>query len=131
MSAIWMRARSELRTRLAAVLSLALVVGVLGGVVIAAAAGARRTERAYPQFLKAENAMDVVVDVTSKDPREIRRLLREAQHLPQVETSSRVLQVQGHLRIPGRRKPGDVMGVVSPDGRFGTTVNAAKILEGR
>jgi ABC-type lipoprotein release transport system permease subunit len=50
-TAVWLRARSELRSRWAAILSLALIVGVIGGVVIAAAAGARRTDSAYSRFL--------------------------------------------------------------------------------
>src|SRR5207302_7083940 len=65
MSAIWMRATKELRSRLAGVLALAVIVGVIGGVVIAAAAGARRTETAYPRFLAAKNALDVVAKATS------------------------------------------------------------------
>jgi len=44
--AVWVRTWSELRTRWRAALSLALLVGVTGGVVMAAAAGARRTHTA-------------------------------------------------------------------------------------
>jgi ABC-type lipoprotein release transport system permease subunit len=131
MSAVWMRARAELRSRYAAVLSLALIVGVIGGVVIAAAAGARRTVSAYPRFLQAENAMDTVVSVHGRDPVVIRRALQEAVHLPQVAEYSQVTQVQGYLRIPGTSKPGNVFPIVSPDGRFAIRINRPKILQGR
>src|SRR5439155_20927421 len=101
MHAVWMRARSELRSRLAGVLAPALIVGVIGGVVIAAAAGARRTETAYPRLLRAERAMDVVADVTGRDPRIVDRLAGEIQRLPEVLVSARVSLAQGQFQIPG------------------------------
>ena len=51
MAAIWMRLRSELRARWRSLLVLTLVVGVTGGVVLAAVAGARRTDSAYPRLI--------------------------------------------------------------------------------
>jgi ABC-type lipoprotein release transport system permease subunit len=51
MSAILMRLRAETRTRWRSFLVLTLVVGVTGGVVLAAVAGARRTDSAYPRFI--------------------------------------------------------------------------------
>jgi ABC-type lipoprotein release transport system permease subunit len=126
-----MRARAELRTRYAAILSLALIVGVIGGVVIAAAAGARRTETAYPRFLRAEKAMDVVVDVTGRDPAAVDRVLNRVASLPQILDSGRITLAQGSLLIPGRRKPGNVFPIVSLDGRFGFSINRPKILRGR
>src|SRR5438105_2688472 len=131
MAAVWMRARSELRSRLAALLSLGLIVGVIGGVVLAAAAGARRTESAYPRLLQAEHAMDYVIDANGRHARAVARLARRVEHLPQVKDSSNVGLAEGFLRVPGRRKPGDVFPIVSLDGKFGTTVNGVKILEGR
>src|SRR5213595_2744285 len=119
MQAIWMRARSELRSRVAAIVSLALIVGVIGGVVAAAAAGARRTETAYPRFLASENALTLVVQVGSKeDPPTARRVLREIEGFPQVKATTLVANAVGGLRIPGRRSRGIVFPLVSPDGRF-------------
>ena len=40
---------------------LALLVGVAGGATLAAAAGARRTESAYPRFLSWSRASDMLV----------------------------------------------------------------------
>src|SRR5438552_6351440 len=131
MNAVWMRARSEVRSRLAAILSLAIIVGVIGGVVVAAAAGARRTETAYPRFLAAENALTLVVQVGSKDPPTARRVLREIEDFPQVEATTTVANAVGGLRVPGRQSRANVFPLVSPDGRFGTTINGIKILQGR
>src|SRR5437588_3576687 len=131
MTAVWMRAKGELRSRLGSILSLAVIVGVIGGVVIAAAAGARRTETAYPRFLASQNALTLVVQVGSKNPPTARRVLREIEGFPQVKATTLVANALGGLRIPGRRSRGIVFPLVSPDGRFGTTINGVKILEGR
>jgi hypothetical protein len=61
MPAVWYRFRAELRTRWRAWLGLAVLVGVAGGVVVALAAGARRTETAYPRLLAAQRPYDTVV----------------------------------------------------------------------
>src|SRR5690242_20520798 len=59
-TAVWMRLRSELRTRWRAWLGLALLIGLAGAAAVAAAAGARRTETAYPRFVQAENGYDLI-----------------------------------------------------------------------
>lgn len=56
----WVRA--ELRRRWRAWLSVALLVGLGGGLVITSLAGARRTDSAYPRFLEWADPPDVVVD---------------------------------------------------------------------
>ncbi|HEX2064668.1 MAG TPA: FtsX-like permease family protein [Acidimicrobiales bacterium] len=58
---VWLWFRSELRRRWRSWLVLALLVGVGGGVVIGAAAGARGTDTAYSRFLEASNPVDVSV----------------------------------------------------------------------
>jgi hypothetical protein len=47
-AAVWLVARSDVRRRWRSLLALALIVGVAGGIVLAAVAGARRTESAAP-----------------------------------------------------------------------------------
>jgi ABC-type lipoprotein release transport system permease subunit len=131
MNAVWMRARAELRSHFPAVLALALIWGIVGGVVIAAVAGARRTETAYPRFLEAKNGLNVVADAQARDPATARGLLHRMVKLPQVRESSRVFLVPAALHVPGRARPGDVFPIVTADGRFGTTINGVKILEGR
>jgi ABC-type lipoprotein release transport system permease subunit len=131
LTAIWLRARSELRSRLSAIVALALIWGVVGGVVIASAAGARRTETAYPRLIEAKNGLTLVADATAKDPAAANRLLGRMLRFPQVEESSRVHLVTASFRIEGRKAAGNVFPLASPDGRFGTTINGMKILEGR
>jgi ABC-type lipoprotein release transport system permease subunit len=53
--------RAELRRRWRAWLALALIVGAFAGVVEAAAAGARRTDAAYPSLLAWSDAPDVLM----------------------------------------------------------------------
>ena len=58
MSAVWMRLRAEARSRWRAWLALALLVGLASGGSIAAAAGARRTESAYPRLVGSHEALE-------------------------------------------------------------------------
>src|SRR5204863_356333 len=64
MRAVWRLVAHELSTRWRSWAGLALLAGLAGGVVLAAAAGARRTDTAYPRFLQASRASDVVVSPT-------------------------------------------------------------------
>ena len=61
MTAIWLFLRAESRRRWRAWLSLALIVGVFGGGVVTAAAGALRTGSAYSRFLDWSRAPDALV----------------------------------------------------------------------
>lgn len=63
MAAVWTRVRAELRRRLAATLWLMLFLGVAGGAVLGALAGARRTDTAYPRMRDATNAGQVLISV--------------------------------------------------------------------
>src|SRR5438094_10299703 len=60
MNAVLLRLRSERRARWRAWLGLALLLALAGGAATAAAAGAHRTESAYPRFLAAENGFDLL-----------------------------------------------------------------------
>jgi hypothetical protein len=72
MAAVWARARAELRRRWRASVLLAVLVGLAGGVVLAAAAGARRTDSAMDRFL-ADN-LPGTVEVGGLDIRAVERL---------------------------------------------------------
>src|SRR2546430_1997334 len=65
MAAVLYQARNELRTRWRALVSLALIAGIGGGAAIAAAAGARRADSAYPRFRAATNAFDALIGVNT------------------------------------------------------------------
>jgi hypothetical protein len=61
MGAIVAVAAHELRARWRAWVSLAVLVALAGGCVLATVAGARRTGSAYQRFLQASKASDVLV----------------------------------------------------------------------
>src|SRR5437773_2373536 len=108
MGGVWIRARAEVRSHVASILVLAVIEGMFGGVVIAAAAGARRTVSAYPRLLVAEHALSMAVDVTGPDPATVRSVVRQVEALPQVTDHALVQLAQGQLKIPGRRAAGNV-----------------------
>ena len=61
MTTVWLALRADVRRRWPALLSLALLLGLIGGVVLTAAAGARRTDSAYPRLLQWANATQLEI----------------------------------------------------------------------
>src|SRR4051812_42300144 len=61
MAAVRLRLVSELRSRWKGWLAMGALAGLFAGAVIAAGAGARRTETSYQRFLVAERAPDILV----------------------------------------------------------------------
>jgi ABC-type antimicrobial peptide transport system permease subunit len=121
MSAVWIRIRSELRHRWRAWFGLALFIGLFGGAIIAAAAGARRTDTAYPRFLRATKAYDMLVGLGFFDPCCAAFTFDQLKDLPQVDIAVPVLGVFAF----------EPQVTASSDPRFGRTIAANKILEGR
>lgn len=123
MSAVRLRFRSELRARWRAWRGLVVIVVVGGGVVIALATGARRTDSAYTRFLGSQDAWDVEFQNTlDAGTATIDRRAIEA--LPQVaEVATARLH---YLRLGGGQ-----IALASPDGRLGRDVNRFKMLAGR
>ena len=74
MAAVWVRAAAELRRRWRATVLLAVLVGLTGGVVLAAVAGARRTATVMDRFLAYHQATNVAVEVQGFDTDAVRRL---------------------------------------------------------
>ena len=60
MEAVWLVFRAEVRRRWRSWLAIALLIGLVGGFVLAAAAAGRRTESAFPRFVAA-HGFDAVV----------------------------------------------------------------------
>jgi ABC-type lipoprotein release transport system permease subunit len=94
MGAVWLRARAQLRGRLLASMALALLVGLAGGVVLAAVAGARRSDAALPRFMAATRTTEATVWILG--PRggqparsDLAAELRAVAALPQVRTAQR------------------------------------------
>src|SRR5437016_6056647 len=70
-AAVWMAARAQLRRRWGATVALALLVGLAGGVVIAAIAGASRTEAAMKRFVAYSRPEEAIVDDTTARSRHL------------------------------------------------------------
>ena len=75
LAAGWMFFRAELRRRWRAWLALALIVGAFAGVVEAAAAGARRTDAAYPSLQAWSDAPDLLLFSFPGTSRDVRPVL--------------------------------------------------------
>ena len=89
LAAGWMCFRAELRRRWRAWLALALIVGAFAGAVEAAAAGARRTDAAYPSLLAWSDAPDVLLFSFAGESATFGRFpARAAARLPQAEKSA-------------------------------------------
>jgi hypothetical protein len=59
----WYRFRATLARQLTSYLTVVLLVGLIGGIGMAALAGARRTQSSYPQFLASTNPSDLTMAV--------------------------------------------------------------------
>jgi ABC-type lipoprotein release transport system permease subunit len=91
-SAIWLRARAQLRGRARATVLLAVLVGLAGGVVLAAVAGARRTDAALPRFL-ARDPFQVDAVVFAPGGGQQQREARTLAGLPVVAQAIRITDV--------------------------------------
>lgn len=122
MRACLFHARAELRVRWRSYVGLCLFIALAGGSVSALVAGARRTETAYPRFLRTQQAADASVyyPVTPAGPG-IPVAAIEA--LPQVAAYS-----QG---VGLATTESDFVAVVRLDGRYGFAFNRFKFLAGR
>ena len=118
----------ELRTRWRGWAVLVLLVALAGGAVLAAAAGARRTSSAYPRFLRASHASDLLIAPagTGLDGYDLA--------LARLRGVSRIAPVVGLNVQPAG--PGGQLNLAAVteaplDGRFGRTVDIPRILTGR
>jgi putative ABC transport system permease protein len=128
MGALWLTLRAELRRGWRAMLGLALLLGVIGGVVLAAAAGAQRTDTAYPRLLRWANAAQA--DVIVKDA-PVPAFFAAVRRLPEVTASS----TEGlfNFALPARHGPpvAPVETFSSPDDSMGRTGDRLKMLDGQ
>jgi hypothetical protein len=128
MRAVWRLVAHELSTRWRSWAGLALLAGLAGGVVLAAAAGARRTDTAYPRFLQASRASDVLV---SPEGTGFGGYYDALGRLPEVRV---VAPLAGLVVAPlGPGGTADLTATVAApaDGRFGHLTEIPKLLAGR
>jgi hypothetical protein len=129
MGSVWLSLRADLRTRWRALAGLALLLGLIGGVVLTAAAGARRTDTAYPRMLQWASAAQL--DVITEFDRPPAAYFAALARLPQVEALS--VQSLYQMALPVRRGLPEtaVNAYSSSDGAMGVSVDRVKILQGR
>ena len=140
MTAVWMRFLAELRARWQTWLTLAVLAGVGGGLVAAAAAGARRTDSALARHLGAYRFPDATLSAedVGDDKRNLllRRRLARLQALPQVQALALEAELGYCARDAKDRPvidvgPQAVLFLVSLDGRDGVALHRPKLLAGR
>ena len=127
MATVWLRLRADVRLRWRALAALALLLGIVGGVVLTAAAGARRTDTAYPRLLSWANAaqVDIVPEGTG-----LTGYYAALARLPQVAALS--TQVAYQTTVPARHGVGEQVNTFSsPDRALGVSADRVKILQGR
>jgi ABC-type lipoprotein release transport system permease subunit len=126
MSAVWIRARADLRRRWLVTVLLVVLVGLAGGVVLAAVAGARRTDSAVDRFLAYSRPMDV--EVYGLDYAAVSRL-------PQVadadEAAFVVLAPSTPDGQPDLPRLGSIAPFVTIHGRLGVTSDRGLLVGGR
>ena len=118
MRAVLLHARHDLRASWRSWLVLGLLIALTGGAVVALAAGARRTDSAYPRLLKAERAPDILLFLGGPglpQPAQVRRL-------PEVADSAVAVALQS--------TDPDFVALVG-DGRYGQEIDRFKYLAGR
>jgi hypothetical protein len=76
----WYRFRLDLPRRWTNYLALVILIAVVGGISLGSIAGARRSESAYPAFLKNTDPSDLAIDVGTYNP----KILKEIGRLPNV-----------------------------------------------
>jgi hypothetical protein len=128
MGSVWLSLRTDLRARWRALAGLALLLGLIGGVVLTAAAGAGRTDTAYPRMLRWASAaqLEVIPEADQPPAAYFAALTR----LPQVASLS--VQSLYQMTLPVRRGLSQtaVEAVSSPDGTMGVSADRVKILQG-
>src|SRR5438270_10453712 len=119
MTAVLLRVRADLRARWRSWLGLTLILGLAGGAVVAAAAGARRTDSAYSRFLRSSRAPDALV-FQSTDPSFASISLEKLAALPQVAATAPLV---GYTSTDLDLNP-----VAAPDAQYGSVIGRHKIL---
>ena len=117
----WLVARSDLRRRWRSAVALTILVGLVGALVLAALAGARRTSSAFDRFREESRAPDLTVFIPTVDDATIRKL----RALPGVEAMARARAFVATVNN-GQASVGGPL-----DGDVGRTVGRRRVLEGR
>ena len=128
MFAVALLVAHKLRAGWRAWAALAVIVAIAGGVVLAAAAGASRTNSAYPRFLAQSRASDVLESPASSGDLSYDTAVAA---LPGVAASAGLVGINA-VPVNAKGAPvNDAEMVASLDGRYGREVDVPKMLAGR
>ena len=127
MGSVWLALRAGLRSRWRPLLGLALLLGLVGGVVLTAAAGARRTDTAYPRLLQWSNAASVLVIPHGTGLSGYYGALARRRDVASMWTS-----VLYNMGLPQGNGVADTLleAIASPDGALGVSVNRVRVVQG-
>src|SRR6266705_2118986 len=128
MGAVWLCLRAELRQQWRGWLALAVLLGLIGGVALTAAAGARRTDTAYPRFLRASHAADLLVTPARSG---FHGYFRALARLPEVSSLAPAMFLQMSLPGPRASPFSGMVAQASPFGGEGVSVDRVKVVAGR
>jgi hypothetical protein len=120
--AVLVLTRSEFRRRWRSALAIALLVGFVGAVVLASAAGAHRSATALRRFIAYSRTSDAEMDLTDPTPAQLRAFRR----VPEVADFA---VLHAYALIP-RGRP-NLKNAATADGRLGTAVDRARVVAGR
>lgn len=118
----------KLRARWQGWVVLALLVGLGGGAVLTAAAGALRTDSAYPRFLEKSKASDVLVSPIGGPG--FGGYYKALARLPDVAAIAPLVGLQA-LPLQSGAKMADASVIAPLDGRLGHLLEIPKMLAGR
>jgi hypothetical protein len=126
------RFRATFRRRWGGYLTLALLIGLVGGVAMGSLTAARRTYASYPEFLASTNPSDLLVVPQTNTPE--LGLVNQLGRLPHVRSAEEGEQITAATLTPnggiGTLLITQVELVASPDGLF-TDQDRLKIIQGR
>lgn len=123
MGAVGMLARAEIRSRWRGTVVLTLLVGIVGAVVLASVAGARRSDSALPRFNAYSRSSDIELQVGTVTPAQLRAFRR----VPKV---TGVATLTGFFLATNARDSN--LAIASADDtKLGTVVDRARLVMGR
>ena len=128
MGAIRLRLGAELRARWRGWLGLALLLAAFAGLTFATAAGARRTDSAYPRLLKASHPFDQFLLGVGPNPMSLFAFNKPVT-LDQLRSIPEVADYLTAYFFDGPQ--GALGGIASPDPRMDRSFNTAKVISGR
>jgi ABC-type antimicrobial peptide transport system permease subunit len=117
--------RAEFRARWRQWASVVLIIGAIGGVVLASAAGARRTDTAFPRFLRYTRAADLLISPNNTGRTGFYQALAKDPDVAAIATGV------GLQAFTTGDAPSGVLSLAGEMGDFGRSIEHPKFIAGR